>query len=97
MRVTSLKFLLTCPSQEEEIKVLVLMNYLKSLAPSGLNDLKMLTDVLVNSGPYKMSTRRIIYRSVEVNTLITCLIVHFVKTNKLIVNNYLYIYFCSHV
>lgn len=66
VRVTSLKFLLTCPSQEEEIKVLVLMNYLKSLAPSGLNDLKMLTDVLVNSGPYKMSTRRIIYRSVEV-------------------------------
>lgn len=43
------------------------MNYLKSLAPSGLNDLKMLTDVLVNSGPYKMSTRRIIYRSIEVN------------------------------
>lgn len=42
------------------------MNYLKSLAPSGLNDLKMLTDVLVNSGPYRMSTRRIIYRSVEV-------------------------------
>ncbi|XP_050437113.1 exportin-6-A [Adelges cooleyi] len=65
VRVTSLKFLLTCPSQEEEIKVLVLMNYLKSLAPSGLNDLKMLTDVLVNSGPYKMSTRRIIYRSIE--------------------------------
>lgn len=53
------------------------MNYLKSLAPSGLNDLKMLTDVLVNSGPYKMSTRRIIYRSVEVNTLITYLIIHF--------------------
>jgi len=70
VRVTSLKFLLNCPSQEEEIKVLVLMNYLKSLAPSGLNDLKMLTDVLVNSGPYKMSTRRIIYRSVEVTTLI---------------------------
>jgi len=69
VRVTSLKFLLTCPSQEEEIKVLVLMNYLKSLAPSGLNDLKMLTDVLVSSGPYKMSTRRIIYRSVEVTTL----------------------------
>lgn len=45
------------------------MNYLKSLAPSGLNDLKMLTDVLVSSGPYKMSTRRIIYRSVEVTTL----------------------------
>lgn len=61
---------MTCPSQEEEIKVLVLMNYLKSLAPSGLNDLKMLTDVLVNSGPYKMSTRRIIYRSVEVNTFL---------------------------
>lgn len=68
--VTSFKFLLTCPSQEEEIKVLVLMNYLKSLAPSGLNGLKMLTDVLVSSGPYKMSTRRIIYRSVEVTTLI---------------------------
>uniref|UniRef100_A0A2S2PW53 Exportin-6 n=1 Tax=Schizaphis graminum TaxID=13262 RepID=A0A2S2PW53_SCHGA len=65
VRVTSLKFLLTCPSQEEEIKVLVLMNYLKSLAPSGLNDLKMLTDVLVSSGPYKISTRRIIYRAVE--------------------------------
>jgi len=74
VRVTSLKFLLTCPSQEEEIKVLVLMNYLKSLAPSGLNDLKMLTDVLVSSGPYKMSTRRIIYRSVEVTTLIIILL-----------------------
>jgi len=71
VRVTSLKFLLTCPSQEEGIKVLVLMNYLKSLAPSGLNDLKMLTDVLVNSGPYKISTRRIIYRSVEVIKLTT--------------------------
>lgn len=44
------------------------MNYLKSLAPSGLNDVKMLTDVLVNSGPYKISTRRIIYRSIEVTT-----------------------------
>lgn len=71
MRVTSLKFLLTYPGQEEEIKVLVLMNYLNSLTPSGLNDLKMLSDVLVNSGPYRMSTRRIIYRSVEVITLIT--------------------------
>lgn len=50
------------------------MNYLKSLAPSGLNDLKMLTDVLVSSGPYKMSTRRIIYRSVEVTTLIIILL-----------------------
>lgn len=69
VRVTSLKFLLTCPSQEEEIKVLVLMNYLKSLAPSGLNDLKMLTDVLINSGPHKLSIRKIIYRSIEVNTL----------------------------
>ncbi|VVC36178.1 Hypothetical protein CINCED_3A020396 [Cinara cedri] len=65
VRVLSLKFLLTYPGQEEEIKVLVLMNYLNSLTPSGLNDLKMLSDVLVNSGPYKMSTRRIIYRSVE--------------------------------
>lgn len=46
------------------------MNYFKALAPSGLNDLKMLTDVVVNSGPYKMSTRRIIYRSVEVTILI---------------------------
>lgn len=65
---------MTCPSQEEEIKVLVLMNYLKSLAPSGLNDLKMLTDVLVSSGPYKMSTRRIIYRAVEVTILIISLL-----------------------
>jgi len=69
VRVISLKFLLVCPSHEEEIKVMVLMNYLKTLAPAGLNDLKMLTDVLVNSGPYKISTRRIIYRSVEVTTL----------------------------
>jgi len=79
VRVTSLKFLLTCPSQEEEIKVLVLMNYLKSLAPSGLNDLKMLTDVLVSSGPYKMSTRRIIYRSVEVTTSIILLFLNVIN------------------
>lgn len=70
MRVISLKFLLTYPGQEEEIKVLVLMNYLNSLTPSGLNDLNMLSDVLVNSGPYKISTRRIIYRSIEVTILV---------------------------
>lgn len=46
------------------------MNYLNSLTPSGLNDLKMLSDVLINSGPYKISTRRIIYRSVEVIILV---------------------------
>jgi len=53
------------------------MNYLKSLAPSGLNDLKMLTDVLVNSGPYKMSTRRIIYRSIEVKLNINYILFHY--------------------